>query len=169
MGQHRVAGVSALVVGLAAASAAVGQANSRCTALDRAGVLQQANAARARGAVCGTRGSFAPSAALTWNEQLQGAADKQARWLAELGSLAHSGPDGETLRERAAAVGYRYGRIAENVAQGQRSVAQVLAGWTASEAHCVNLYDTGVNEMALACAPGRDGRPFWVLLLGRPL
>ena len=72
------------------------------------------------------------------------------------------------LVQRAQAAGYAYGRIGENLAHGQRSLAQALAGWTASESHCVNLYDSRVTEMGLACVQGRDGRPFWAMLTGRP-
>jgi uncharacterized protein YkwD len=82
--------------------------------------------------------------------------------------LIHTGREGQTLPQRAAEGGYRYAHIVENLAHGQRSVAQTLDGWSASESHCVNLYDAAVTEMALACVPGRDGRAFWALLMARP-
>jgi len=139
-----------------------------CATLQNAAATDWVNSARAKGASCGSRGAQPAAPPLVWNEVLHTAAQRQAQWLAKNGALAHTGPHGETLRERAAAAGYVYVRIAENVAQGQRSVPQVLAGWTASESHCLNLFDSTVTEMALACAPGRDGRPYWALLLGRP-
>jgi uncharacterized protein YkwD len=140
-----------------------------CEALSAPAILAQVNAARARGATCGPRGGLAPSAALRWSDTLQGLALRQALWMADFGRLVHAGRDGETLSQRAAAAGYDYARIGENLAHGQASLGQALEGWTVSEGHCVNLYDSGVTEMALACVPGRDGRVFWVLILGRPM
>lgn len=140
-----------------------------CGAFSAPAILAQVNAARLQGAACGARGRIAPSGTLTWNDALHTVAQRQAAWMADLGLLVHAGRDGETLSQRAAAAGYAYARIGENLAHGQPSLAQALNGWTASEGHCVNLYDTGVTEMALACVPGRHGRAFWVLILGRPL
>jgi uncharacterized protein YkwD len=88
--------------------------------------------------------------------------------MAEFGAMAHQGRGGESLAQRARDANYAYARMGENLAHGQRSVDQVLAGWSASEPHCVNLHDSRVTEMALACVPGRDGRPFWAMLTGRP-
>ena len=156
----------ALAPGMASSA---GPAAAPCEALTTASVLAQINAVRAQGALCGARGGMAAAGALGWNEALHALAHRQALWMADFGRLVHAGRDGATLGQRAAAVGYPYARIDENLAHGQTKLAQALAGWTASESHCVNLYDPGVTEMALACVPGRDGRAFWVLILGRPL
>jgi uncharacterized protein YkwD len=139
-----------------------------CDRLQAGDVLAQVNALRAQGGVCGGRGAQAPSAPLVWSPQLQTLAEQQAGWMAESGAMAHQGPGGEGLAQRARDANYAHARIGENLAHGQRSVDQVLAGWSASEAHCMNLHDGRVTEMALACVPGRDGRPFWTLLTGRP-
>ena len=140
-----------------------------CEALTKPSILVQVNAARAQGALCGSRGGMAPSGALSWNDALQVVALRQALWMADFGMLVHAGRDGETLSQRTLAAGYPFARIGENLAHGQANLAQALDGWTASPGHCVNLYDSGVTAMALACVPGRDGRAFWVLILGRPL
>jgi uncharacterized protein YkwD len=162
---------SALVLlGLAAPGVrSAGPLPAPCATLTTASTLAQVNAVRAEGALCGARGGMAPSGALVWNEALYALAHRQATWMADFGRLVHAGRDGETLRQRAADAGYPFARIGENLAHGQRTVAHALGGWTASEGHCVNLYDSGVTEMALACVPGRDGRAFWVLVVGRPL
>jgi uncharacterized protein YkwD len=161
-----------LLICVLLAPVALAQPADSCASLSKELLLAQVNAIRERGAICGADGGAAgqmpPAPPLHWSPPLQALALQQARWLAGKGQLAHTGPQGETLRQRAEAAGYAYTRIAENVGQGQRSVAQVLAGWTASEGHCLNLYDPLVTEMALVCAPGRDGRPFWALLLARP-
>lgn len=131
--------------------------------------VQQVSARRALGAGCGDRGHFGPAARLTWSPVLEGLAREQAAWLVDVGLLVHTGRDGETLSQRAMRAGYRYARIAENLAHGQADVAAVLAAWQASTGHCANLFDPQVTEMALACAAGHDGRALWVLVLGRQL
>jgi uncharacterized protein YkwD len=166
---RRCASTLALLAGMPLGAWSAAPKPSACDALSTASVLAQVNAARAQGAVCGGRGGMAPSGALGWNATLHAVAHRQAAWMADFGRLVHAGRAGETLGQRAAAAGYAYARIDENLAHGQATLAQALDGWTASEGHCVNLYDPDVTEMALACVPGRDGRAFWVLILGRPL
>jgi uncharacterized protein YkwD len=166
---RRGAAVLVLLLGVPLVACSAGQKPAPCSTLNTTSVLVQVNAARAQGAVCGARGGMAPSDALRWNAALNTVALRQAVWMADFGMLVHAGREGETLSQRAAAAGYPFARIGENLAHGQATLAQALDGWTASEGHCVNLYDPGVTEMALACVPGRDGRAFWVLILGRPL
>jgi uncharacterized protein YkwD len=105
---------------------------------------------------------------VAWSDALLRVATNQATWLAELGSLVHTGPQGQRVGARASEAGYRYLRVTENLALGQDNLPQALSAWSASASHCLNLYDQRVTEMALACAPARDGRPVWVLILGRP-
>lgn len=157
------------VVALASAVGLPAGAQGGCSAVVPATALRLAGDLRSRGAACGSRGRFAPSGALAWSAALEALAQQQAQWVAEYGLLIHTGRGGETIGERAGAAGYRFARIAENLAQGQPSLAAVLDAWTASDGHCVNLHDAEVNEMALACVPGADGRPVWVLVLGRRL
>jgi uncharacterized protein YkwD len=161
--------LAALSAGFCALPCAAQGEQAGCAGAASATSVQRVNAVRQRGARCGASGAFAPAGALAWNPQLEDMARQQATWLAGYGMLLHAGPNQETLTQRAQTAGYRYARVAENLALGQRALAAVLADWTASEGHCVNLFDAEVTEMALACVPTADGRPTWVLILGRPL
>lgn len=165
----------ALVPWLLAASAAAALANPArlqegsedgC-ALDVPTALERVNAARAAGASCGAQ-RFDATGALAWNETLRDMALMQARYLADIDDLRHAGPAGQGVADRAKAAGYRYTRVAENLALGAVSVDHVLRSWTASANHCVNLYDARYTEMALVCTRGKAGRPLWVMVLGRP-
>lgn len=159
-----------LLGGTLAAPVPAQQPPNACAGVDTAAGIRQVNAVRAAGARCGAAGSFAAVAQpLAWSPVLEGLARQQVAWLAQGGLLVHVGSEGQTLSQRAQAVGYRFAQVAENLAQGQRDVPTVLAAWTASDSHCANLYDPTVTEMALACASGGDGRPMWVLIVGRPL
>jgi uncharacterized protein YkwD len=167
-GAHALAALALLLLWLLPGAGSAGEGTGPCDGLTTTSTLLQVNAARAQGARCGARGGMAPSRALSWSAALDQLAQRQAVWMADFGLLVHAGRGGETLSQRAAAAGYAFARIGENLAHGQTSVAQTLDGWTASEGHCLNLYDSAVTEMALACVPGRDGRAFWVLIVGRP-
>jgi uncharacterized protein YkwD len=161
------AGAAALWCGAAAA-----HRPDPCASFSSAATLQHVAAKRAVGAPCGERGHFAPAPAtarLAWSPVLERVAREQVAWLVDFGLLVHTGRDGETISQRAQAAGYRFARIAENLAHGQADVADVLDAWQASAGHCVNLFDPQVTEMALACAPAPDGRAMWVLVLGRQL
>ena len=112
--------------------------------------------------------AFSSAGTVNWNNALERAAINQATWLADLGSLVHTGPAGQRVGARATEAGYRFLRVTENLALGQTSLAQAITAWQASESHCNNLFDQRVTEMALACVPARDGRPVWVMILGKP-
>jgi uncharacterized protein YkwD len=144
------------------------QAQDACDGVAPEAVLQQVNTTRARGLRCGGEGPLQHAGELSWNPLLARAAQQQADWLARHGPLVHTGPRGESLALRVAAVGYRHARISENLAAGQDGVEGAVRAWEASAAHCSNLADPRLTETALACAKGQDGQPVWVLLLGRP-
>jgi uncharacterized protein YkwD len=135
--------------------------------LDVQAVLERVNAARDLGATCGGQ-RFAPSGHLRWNERLHDMALMQAQFLSDIEDLRHAGPGGQTIRDRAAAAGYAFTRVGENLALGARSVEHVLRAWTVSQSHCVNLYEPRFTEVALVCVKGKAGRPLWVMVLGRP-
>ena len=145
------------------------QAQEACDGVAPAPVLQQVNASRAKSLRCGGDGPLQSSGALVWSPTLARAAQQQADWLAQHGPLVHTGPAGETVGMRVAAVGYRYVRVGENLAAGQDGIVGAVRAWEASPSHCRTLLDPLFTETALACAMGPDGEPFWVLLLGRPL
>ncbi|HEY9038659.1 MAG TPA: CAP domain-containing protein [Roseovarius sp.] len=91
------------------------------------------------------------------------AAAGHARDMAQNGFFSHTGSNGSGIGDRARAAGYGFCFIAENIAQGQSSVDQVLSGWMASTGHRRNILSEGAREFALV----REG-DIWVMVLGRP-
>lgn len=156
--------------GVASPASANGVDGSGCDVERQPDWLSQINRARTVAAACGIRAATAASAApmLAWSQRLERAADAHAAWLASSGHFEHSDAGGQTVGDRALAAGYRYARLNESLAWGPRDIAEVIAAWAASPEHCANLVDAAVSEMALACRPGADGRPVWVLVMGRP-
>lgn len=131
-------------------------------------VLAELNALRARGGVCGARGAFPAAPPVQWNTTLETMARQHARFLVSVGELRHRNEAGQALAERATAAGYRYRSIGENLAQGQHTLTSVLHAWTHSETHCTTQLGAAYTDVALACEPGRNGRPLWVMVLARP-
>jgi uncharacterized protein YkwD len=77
---------------------------------------------------------------------------------------------GGTLAERARAAGYKYTRIAENVAGGYHTLAEAFSGWRDSSGHRKNmlLKDATRIGVAVAQAPGSKYKVFWTMILAQP-
>jgi uncharacterized protein YkwD len=135
-----------------------------------ADALRLVNQQRAAGASCGSRGSFAPAAALTWNAQLATAAYGHSRDMADNNYFSHDSLDGRTMADRIDATGYAWSTIGENIAAGYGSVQSVVSGWMASDGHCANLMNPRFTEFGLACArnDASQYRIYWTQNLGRP-
>jgi uncharacterized protein YkwD len=93
---------------------------------------------------------------------LEAVAEVQGRDMAKRGFFGHKGSDGSTVGKRAKRKGYRYCVIAENIAKGQRSGAEVMASWIKSPGHRRNLLVKNMREIGVIRAPGN----LWVMVLG---
>ncbi len=101
---------------------------------------------------------------LTYSAHLEALAQTHADDMSSKGFFSHTGSDGSQLGDRARRVGYGFCFVAENIAKGQRSVAEALQGWIESRGHLRNMLDHRATEMGMAQAPGA----IWVMVLGRP-
>ncbi|NSC21659.1 CAP domain-containing protein [Streptomyces albus subsp. chlorinus] len=97
---------------------------------------------------------------------LERAAQRHSAYMARTRTLTHSGP-GERRRPttRAAALGYRGGLVAENIARGHRTARAVVARWMASPGHRRNILDCSYRETGIGVVAGRGG-PWWTEVLG---
>lgn len=131
-------------------------------------VLQRLNALRASGAVCGTT-AYAATGALVWNKTLLQAAAGHSTDMAQKNYFSHTGQDGRDPGQRVTAAGYIWSNTGENIAGGQRSVEQVMAGWTNSPGHCQNLMNPNFRDVAVACVKNDAStyRFYWTMTLGR--
>lgn len=132
-------------------------------------VLRAINAARAEGRQCGDQ-SFDAAEPLRRSVVLDRLARAHADDMAAQGFLAHTGSDGSDPAARATRAGYGWRKIAENVAAGQTTAADVLDTWLDSPGHCANLMDPAYREtgVAFALMPG-DGRDiYWVQVFADP-
>jgi uncharacterized protein YkwD len=133
-------------------------------------ILALVNAARAEGRSCGAN-AYAAAPALAWNGQLAEAALAHSRDMAAHAYFNHTGRDASVAATRAARAGYRFLRVGENIAYGQESAQDVVAGWLASPGHCANIMNPVFTEMGSAFAAGVDGkrmRIYWTQEFGTP-
>jgi uncharacterized protein YkwD len=133
--------------------------------------LHLVNAHRAAGASCGGRGAFVPAVPLAWNDALTQAGLRHSDDMVAHNFFSHTGSDGTSAGTRATAAGYVWSSWGENIAAGQRSVADVVAGWMASDGHCANIMSPGFRDLGLACVSGNADTTYgtyWTMVLGAP-
>lgn len=133
-------------------------------------ILQLVNQARATSRNCGER-HFGAAAPVAWNAALAGAALAHSQDMATRRYFSHHGSDGTTVAERALQAGYAWRRIGENIAAGQPTPEEAVAGWLDSPGHCANLMDPGFTEMGAAYfvnPSSKTGRAYWTQVFATP-
>ena len=127
------------------------------------------NEARLQPRNCGTD-SFEATTAVSWNTQLLQAADKHSADMTQHNFFDHTGSDSSSVATRVDETGYEWRAIGENIAAGQRSAAEVIAGWLNSPGHCRNLMNPAFAEVAVTCAEdsGADYTRYWTNVLAAP-
>jgi uncharacterized protein YkwD len=133
-------------------------------------LMQRINAYRARGATCGSYGSFAPTTALTWNDTLQSAAARHSKDMASKNFFSHTGSDGSDAGTRITQAGYNWRTWGENIAAGYGTVQAVVDGWMASPGHCANLMNPAFKHVGVACVSNSAStyRMYWTMDLAAP-
>ncbi|WP_416397034.1 CAP domain-containing protein [Allohahella sp. A8] len=134
-------------------------------------MLDAVNRARAVTRSCGST-NYNAVPALSWNCQLDTAANRHARDMVNHDFFSHTGSDGSSMGGRISAAGYNWSAAAENIAAGQSSVTAVMNGWLASDGHCRNIMSSSTTQLGVALAiadPGTTayGR-YWVQNFARP-
>ena len=109
---------------------------------------------------------------LNTDSRLNAAAQTHAKDMAEQDYIANISPDGGTPGERATAAGYRWSRLFENVAAGQRTPTEAVEVWKASPGHRRTILDPEIRELGIGYAflPQDADRVrashYWALSLG---
>jgi uncharacterized protein YkwD len=101
--------------------------------------------------------------ALTPEARLDAAAQAQACRIAESGQLTHRGSWFAGLGRRLRREGYGYAMAVENIGSGQRTAAEIMAGWRESPGHRVNLLAPDAREAGFGVARGEDGL-YWAMV-----
>ena len=112
------------------------------------------NRTRKTGCTCGNT-YMPPALPITWNDDLEKAAEGHAKDMAKKKYFSHDSKDGRSMSTRIVTAGYLFKgfksfMVGENIAFGQTSIAEVTAGWFKSEGHCKNLMNPGFKEVGVA-------------------
>jgi uncharacterized protein YkwD len=107
-------------------------------------------------------------APLVVNPQLMQAAQIQSGNMARLGIMSHElpGTAQPTLTDRAAAVGYNYTTLGENIAFNYPDADAVVAGWMASPGHRANILNGSFTEIGVSVAYDAQGQPYYTQVFG---
>ncbi len=109
---------------------------------NRVSVLDLANRARSA-AGCG---------ALSYNAQLERAAQGHAEDMQRYNYMSHVSHDGRTFDQRIRAAGFEGGRIGENVGAGFTTPSAVVDAWMHSPAHRANILDCRFTYLGVGYA-----------------
>jgi hypothetical protein len=109
-------------------------------------------------------------APLTVNAALMQAASIQSDNMARLDTMSHDlpGTAQPTMTDRAAAVGYKYAWLGENIAYGYADADAVVAGWMGSAEHRANILRANYTEIGVSVAYTAQGRPYYTQEFGQP-
>lgn len=135
-------------------------------------LLDAHNLARSVSRVCEPGGPTLPAVApLEWNCVLAEAAFNHSEDMATVNFFSHNGSDGLDAADRVTNLGYSYTAVGENIAAGQITVNDVMAGWLSSSGHCVNIMRSNYTELgaALVESSTADYPTYWTADFGRPL
>ena len=129
-----------------------GNSNPIVYNVNKSTMLQLVNEARQKGCTCGA--TVMPAVApLTWNDLLAKAAYDHTKDMYTNKYFSHTGQNGSDPGQRIKAAGYSWSAYGENIASGQTSEQQVVAGWLSSEGHCKNIMNSRFKEIGV----GREG------------
>jgi uncharacterized protein YkwD len=131
------------------------------------GVLAETNAARAAGQDCGAYGQYAATGPLALDDNLNLAAQAHAGDMSTNNFFSHTGSDGSNFGQRIGRTAFAGTPIGENIAAGQRSAADVVAGWVESDGHCRNLMNPQATKIGIGYTTGGPYGTLWVQVFAR--
>jgi hypothetical protein len=105
---------------------------------------------------------------LTLDPGLARAAQQHSEDMVRRAFFAHENPDGAQVWDRALAAGYRYRKVAENIAAGQRTAKEVVRGWMDSPGHRANILDGELTQIGVGRAEGGSYGVYWTQVFGAP-
>jgi uncharacterized protein YkwD len=132
-------------------------------------VVRLTNEARAQARTCGTV-SFPAVGPVAAQAQLTVAAQGHAEDMAANNYFSHNSLDGRTAAGRISATGYSYSAAGENIAAGQRTPQEVVAGWLESPGHCSNIMNGSFTELGVGRATSSTSQygVYWVQNFAKP-
>ncbi|MGW0770015.1 CAP domain-containing protein [Streptomyces sp. NPDC002676] len=109
---------------------------------------------------------------LTSDSALTKAAQNHTTDMADHNFVGHTGSDGSSLVDRAQAAGYTgWSALAENVAGGQTTAADVVKSWMNSPGHRANILNCSLRNIGVGYVtkPGSTQGTYWTQDFGAKL
>ncbi len=131
-------------------------------------MLELLNAARAEARFCGDLW-FEAAAPLGFNTVLLEPAVLHAQDMNTFKYFSHTGADGSDVAKRVSRTGYRWAKVAENLAYGTVNAyteVDIVKGWLHSPGHCQNIMNPAFTEVGLS--KYTDNYDFWVHVFALP-
>ncbi|WP_462202764.1 CAP domain-containing protein [Frankia sp. CcWB3] len=100
--------------------------------------------------------------------RLAAAAQAHSVDMATAGYFGHDSPDSRSPFDRIAAAGFSFSIAAENIAAGQRTVAEVMRGWMNSPDHRSNILTCSLTRIGVGYATGGRYGTYWTQDFGTP-
>lgn len=130
-------------------------------------VLARVNDFRRLGASCA--GDLYPTVGeLGWNENLAQAARGHSMDMGEQGYFSHDSLDGRSPWERMRDAAFQGSPVAENIAAGSVTAADVVQNWMNSPGHCRNIMSSRATVLGVGYAfvPGSPYGHYWTQAFG---
>jgi uncharacterized protein YkwD len=105
---------------------------------------------------------------LNLSDTLSNVAKLHAKDMATHGKLDHKGSDGSSVGERIKRKDYRWTRVGENVARGQKSVEEVVKVWMKSAGHRANILGD-FTELGAGYFDDENGQRYWCSVYATPM
>ena len=107
---------------------------------------------------------------MNWSATLARAALGHSQDMARNNYFSHDGLDGSKPADRVTRAGYKWRATGENIAAGQTTPEDAVAGWIKSPPHCKNLMKPVFTEMGVAFAVDQKSKMgvYWTQLFGTP-
>lgn len=132
-------------------------------------MLKFVNSARSVKHECGSK-RYPAVNPVRWNSALAKAALGHSRDMAENDFASHTGSDGSDIGKRAAAAGYDWKAIGENISAGRETTEYIVSAWLNSPRHCRNMMSSNFTEIGAACFRNASSQygTYWTLVLASP-
>jgi len=100
--------------------------------------------------------------------KLSEAAALHALDMADHPTLEHKGSDGSNVADRVKRKGYVFVKVGENIANGQKTIDEVMTSWMNSPGHRANIL-AKFTEMGAARVEDDEGVIYWCVDFGLPM
>lgn len=104
---------------------------------------------------------------LKWNDALTEVAMAHSQDMATRNYFDHYTPEGLSPGDRLRKAGISYSAVCENIAAGQATPEEAVAGWLNSPGHRANILDPDITEMGVGYASGGYYGDYWTQVFRR--